>query len=414
MRALATLILSALLTVPAIVGGAVVVDALVDAQSAPTHYTKVLTVDNTANVEVVYSSALRHSVARCVNKTTGVSLFIVESSDANTNDGLGPYCDTCIGNATLPPLGKAFLRTSAGTASVACDFTESPVQASGGGGGGMSMGTADARFLKLAADNDPLTGRLDLLTANSCNAVSIGGTSSGGFAIDSTTGAILWCRGGNAFFSTTATTIGVGISAVQLVSQDGSAAAPGFAFVNDLNTGARRSAADTAHLVAGAADSLTWTGSDVSIFSERAKRGPVTYKNADESVTSSTTLQDDDELTVTLAVGTYRYEAVLQVVLAGATSGFKYALHNGTATFVAAGFRKTDIAYFEDNTHLVGAADAATTDFSAAAGTVKIVIHGTIEVTGGGTFKVQFAQKTSDAAAVTMKRGSYLSAERLE
>lgn len=124
----------------------------------PVERTKVLTVDNTANVEVRYSASMRHLLARCVNKTTGVSLFVVESDDANTNDGVGPYCDTCAGGATLPPLGTAYLRTSAGTASVACGFVEDWPSAglnfTAPGAGGMSTTTADASYLRLDGTND--------------------------------------------------------------------------------------------------------------------------------------------------------------------------------------------------------------------------------------------------------------------
>lgn len=132
----------------------------------PVERTKSLTVDASANVEVRYSASMRHLLARCVNTTTGVSLFVVESGAANTTSGLGPFCDTCAGGATLPPLGTAYLRTSAGTATVRCGFVEdwptAGVSFTGPGAGGMSTTTADASYLRLDATNDPVTGSLEL------------------------------------------------------------------------------------------------------------------------------------------------------------------------------------------------------------------------------------------------------------
>lgn len=135
-------------------------------EGTPVERTKALSVDATANVEVRYSATMRHLLARCVNTSSGVALYIVESTATNTTDGEGPYCDTCAGGATLPPLGTAYLRTSAGTAAVRCGFVEdwptAGVSFTAPGAGGMSSTTADASYLRLDATNDPVTGNLDL------------------------------------------------------------------------------------------------------------------------------------------------------------------------------------------------------------------------------------------------------------
>lgn len=150
--------------------------------NAPRSVTKVLTVGSAANVAVQYSTAFRHAVARCLNTSTGVPVYVVEQAASSTAAGLGPYCDTCAGNVALPPLGVAYLRTSSGSANVACDFLEVAPSGffTGASSGGMSTGLADGRYLKLAADNDPLTGDLAITnTADSARTLSVTTTNAG-------------------------------------------------------------------------------------------------------------------------------------------------------------------------------------------------------------------------------------------
>lgn len=142
------------------------------ASSGPTEWPAVLSVGSGANVALVYSSTWEHAVARCINTSTGVPLYVVTAAATTTTGGLGPFCDTCVGGAILPPLGRAWLRTSSGTASVSCGFSDgwADVSVPPSSGGGLGLGAADARFLKLDASNDPLTGPLTINNAGGVDA----------------------------------------------------------------------------------------------------------------------------------------------------------------------------------------------------------------------------------------------------
>ncbi|MCC7107996.1 MAG: hypothetical protein IT382_01800 [Deltaproteobacteria bacterium] len=136
-----------------------------EAKSAgPMERSAVLTVTAAANVAVRYSASWEHAVARCIVETTGVPVYIVNQGDADTSAGTGPFCDSCRGGATLPPIGHGYLRTSGGLATVRCSFNDgwaagmSFPPSSGGGAAGLSSGAADAAYLRLDGSNDPITG----------------------------------------------------------------------------------------------------------------------------------------------------------------------------------------------------------------------------------------------------------------
>ncbi len=124
-----------------------------------------LTVTSLANVEVA-QTGLRHLFARCFNQTSGAAVYIVRSTDTDVaTNGVGPFCDTCALGASLPPLGKAYLRAAAATATIACGFVEDwpSAMAMSSGGGGMGTGLADTRYIKLDGSNDgSVTADIDL------------------------------------------------------------------------------------------------------------------------------------------------------------------------------------------------------------------------------------------------------------
>ena len=133
-------------------------------------------------------------------------------------------------------------------------------------------------------------------------------------------------------------------------------------------------------------------------------------KDANQTVSSSTTLTDDEDLSVTLTAGrTYKFEAILYFTESN-TSGIKFGL-GGTATH-------TDI--IGDGMHIVHS-DISTityTRFTASGliygvtsslnSTSSVRIHGTTTVNAGGTFIVQYAQNTSHTDPLTCHRGSTL------
>ena len=131
------------------------------------------------------------------------------------------------------------------------------------------------------------------------------------------------------------------------------------------------------------------------------------YKTADESVTSSTALQDDDHLTVTLKAGrkyAFRFYLLPNTTAAG---GLKAAF-GGTATHT--NILAAATVHFDDGT--IGAqqitAAGAEAPLSSAAGATVAVIEGVTEVNAAGTFLLQWAQQSSNGTATTLQRGSYL------
>jgi hypothetical protein len=134
-------------------------------------------------------------------------------------------------------------------------------------------------------------------------------------------------------------------------------------------------------------------------------------KSATEEVTSSTTLQDDDELTVTLVANTqYAFEYYVIPDSISATPGFKYKwvapgttaaeimerdLHGVTFTLTSGW---TQFANDEEQSHALTSNEPGV-----------MVGHGHIDTDGtGGTFKLQWAQISSNGSATKVKKGSWM------
>ena len=141
-----------------------------------------------------------------------------------------------------------------------------------------------------------------------------------------------------------------------------------------------------------------------------ALKGLTAYKNSDESVTSSITLQDDDALTVSLAASTtYHCRLVLFTTNAGAAEGLQLAL-GGT---VGVGNLNAQIAIYDDTLNTLVAfarvtALAAGVGAGLSSGSNFAVIEGTIETSTAGTLLLSWAQNVSGASATTVQRGSSL------
>ena len=150
------------------------------------------------------------------------------------------------------------------------------------------------------------------------------------------------------------------------------------------------------------------------------------YKTADESVTSSTALQDDDHMTVALpAAGTYVVTATYLV--SGAAAGdVKVAwAYTGTLTNGYRGGQGPSSA----STDALAATNAGTVRSAAAGNTAATVTSSTPYGTDGtnwsciqesgvvivsttGNLKVQWAQNGSSGTATIMRTGSMLWARR--
>lgn len=153
-------------------------------------------------------------------------------------------------------------------------------------------------------------------------------------------------------------------------------------------------------------------GRDLHVAGNISASGKITtplsvLKTTDESVASSTTLQDDDELFLTLeANGVYEFEALL-IITSDVTPDFKYLWNEADGTFdFTQTLWETGAAVSQDSINEISAALAVIVT-----GTTEnfILIKGIIIAAGaGGTLQLQWAQNTSDAGSTVVKANSYL------
>jgi hypothetical protein len=134
--------------------------------------------------------------------------------------------------------------------------------------------------------------------------------------------------------------------------------------------------------------------------------------SADQSITSSTTFADATGLTANLDPNkSYRFELNIVFNLVSIVSGYKFQL-------VGPASPPNVISVSKVFNGVLGTLLSATTQTSlsssiagalATAGLHVFTLEGLIENgANAGTLKLQFAQNTSDANAITLKRGSYL------
>jgi len=139
--------------------------------------------------------------------------------------------------------------------------------------------------------------------------------------------------------------------------------------------------------------------------------GIIVLKTADEDVTSSTTLQDDNHLvTPTLAAGHYFIEALFIIRNPTSTGGnFKYAVGEdntgrgiqtaqGTNTGGNAAISTVQVRLDQQNTFI-----------TVSTGYTSVRMWGIYIASGSNPLKVQWAQGTSSGNAVRLYAGSWLS-----
>lgn len=168
---------------------------------------------------------------------------------------------------------------------------------------------------------------------------------------------------------------------------------------------------------AGGASSLL-AGTNITIVNNTISAVPITIITntiADQAIASTTTLADVTGLTVALEAGKlYTYEIHLPFSLAGITSGYKFALSTPTLTYghlthkVLNGVTAV-LVTVGNNTTVTSSLNGAL----ATIGTHVIEMRGTLSVSSSGIFKLQAAQNTSDAGALTILRGAYLIINRV-
>lgn len=152
----------------------------------------------------------------------------------------------------------------------------------------------------------------------------------------------------------------------------------------------------------------------------RVSRSPITIKAADESVASSSTLQDDDHLQQWMGANeTWIIEWTLFVESTSTTPDVKSAvtIPSGAAgqfgVIGADNAGTTSVASTRNNaTELFGGSVAiATGSFSGI--TVLQLFAYVVNGATPGYATLNWAQNTSDLAGVTVMKGSYLSARRV-
>jgi hypothetical protein len=147
---------------------------------------------------------------------------------------------------------------------------------------------------------------------------------------------------------------------------------------------------------------LSWSNLNVAIFSR---------KTADESVVNSTTLQDDNDFTFPFAANaTYEITMMLKVHCSnGGKIKMKTVAPAGSTAFLGALATKggnSAVTYMPSPAAAYTICNAALDE-----NTDIIMIQGTITTAGtAGTFKVQWAQDTSDTDPTTIFAGSYCKA----
>lgn len=156
---------------------------------------------------------------------------------------------------------------------------------------------------------------------------------------------------------------------------------------------------------------VTSSGSISSISRDvNVTSGPYIYirKAAPESVTSSTTLQDDDDLTVALEPGLYRATFALEVT-ADASGGIKVALATTATNSVLEG----SVYFSNGGTYnwlsAFGASAGITTIFA----NYPVLIEAMFALADAGTVKLQWSQNASNATATTLEAGSMMFVERI-
>lgn len=145
-------------------------------------------------------------------------------------------------------------------------------------------------------------------------------------------------------------------------------------------------------------------------------------KSGAETVTSSTTMQDDNDLTFTMEAGaTYLVEVYINAQSASATPDIKTAWAGpadisgarwnvGTAVATTAGFVGREDSNGRFSVHGV----TTVTSYALDTAGVSIQETGVISSATGGTFKVQWAQNTSSATATQVNASTFMTYTKIE
>lgn len=135
------------------------------------------------------------------------------------------------------------------------------------------------------------------------------------------------------------------------------------------------------------------------------------YKNADESVTSSATLQDDNHLTLSLEAGkTYAFAVAGSFRNNGGGGGLRVAM-DYTGTFSSSVVSAQVLSDGDaDGNRSSGGANGNVAATAPGADNGGFYLQGYVVTSTAGTLKFQWAQSTSDATATSVRGGATISA----
>lgn len=140
-------------------------------------------------------------------------------------------------------------------------------------------------------------------------------------------------------------------------------------------------------------------------------------KTSDESVTSSTTVQDDNELSMTLNANT-NYWVDGHLITDGAVGGdvkLQFVVPSGTIRWLANGPVVSATGTVTDVNRNFQVGSSPVTLGTIASGTNSVIlIFGIVRVgASGGTFKLQWAQGSSSGTATRVRTNSVLRCVRM-
>lgn len=146
-------------------------------------------------------------------------------------------------------------------------------------------------------------------------------------------------------------------------------------------------------------------------------------KGSDETVTSSATVQNDDELELTLAPGTWKITSLLFASGAsGSNQDIKigYTFPTGTFSWGAWGYHPnwSNVDGSRDMNAEGDVLDSSSPTSARGFGTVTganvpILVIGSLVNTASGVLRLQWAQNTANATGTTLKAGSWMEARRM-
>jgi len=139
------------------------------------------------------------------------------------------------------------------------------------------------------------------------------------------------------------------------------------------------------------------------------------YKSADESVTSSTVLQDDDHLLLAVGINDIWYVrfAIYVIDNSSSTADFKWAFTWPSGTTAAITNNSVNVGdTFSKQRSFTASGTGFSSDAALAGDT--FIAEGVVTVGGtAGNLRLQWAQSVSNASSVVVKKGSNITGFKL-